>query len=87
MKSCFLHFKIKYYLLFDRLYEADGTKSLQSYFLANSFNTGGFRLLNPTFLDNAIRGLIFTPVQSVDECFADDVTSQLFRYSSFLNSS
>ncbi len=63
-----------------RLYEADGTKSRQSYFVADSFNTGAFRLLNPTFIDNALRGLTRSPAQSVDECFADDLTSQLFRY-------
>ncbi|EFX87542.1 hypothetical protein DAPPUDRAFT_221514 [Daphnia pulex] len=64
---------------FIQLIEADGSESPQSYFLGNSFNTGTFRLLNPTFIDNALRGLLQTPPQSVDDCFADDITSQLFR--------
>ncbi|XP_046655262.1 chorion peroxidase-like [Daphnia pulicaria] len=64
---------------FIQLIEADGSASPQSYFLGNSFNTGTFRLLNPTFIDNALRGLLQTPPQSVDDCFADDITSQLFR--------
>nr|CAH0104885.1 unnamed protein product [Daphnia galeata] len=64
---------------FIRLYEADGSESSQSYFLGNSFLTGSFRLLIPNFIDNALRGQLFTPAQTVDECFADDITSQLFR--------
>ncbi|KAI9560223.1 hypothetical protein GHT06_014237 [Daphnia sinensis] len=67
---------------FIRLYEADGSESVQSYLLANSFNTGTTRLLNPTFIDNALRGLLRNLVNAVDNCFADDVTSQLFRTSS-----
>lgn len=62
-----------------RLYEADGTRSDQSYFLSDSFFDGA-RLLYPTFMDNALRGLTQTPVQTVDQCFADDITSQLFKY-------
>ncbi|XP_032794174.2 peroxidase isoform X6 [Daphnia magna] len=64
---------------FIKLFEADGTASNQSFFLGNSFLTGAFRLLNPKFIDNALRGQLLTPAQSVDECFAPDVTSQLFR--------
>ncbi|XP_059350178.1 chorion peroxidase-like [Daphnia carinata] len=64
---------------FIKLFEADGTASNQSFFLGNSFLTGAYRLLNPKFLDNALRGQLLTPAQSVDECFAPDVTSQLFR--------
>lgn len=60
--------------------EADGSESSQSFFLGNSFITGAFRLLNANFIDNALRGQLFTPAQAVDQCFADDVTSQLFRY-------
>ncbi|KAI9556896.1 hypothetical protein GHT06_016690 [Daphnia sinensis] len=62
-----------------RLYEADGSESSQSFFLGNSFITGGVRLLHPTFIDNALRGLLRTQAQSVDENFAEDVTSLLFR--------
>lgn len=63
---------------FIRLYEADGTRSNQSFLLGNSFNSAT-RLLNTNFIDNALRGLMRTPAQSVDECFADDITSQLLR--------
>ena len=62
-----------------RLYEADGTRSNQSYLLGTSFGTAT-RLLNPNFIDNAIRGLLKSPAQTVDECFADDITSQLLKY-------
>lgn len=63
---------------FLRLFEADGRKSSLSYLLSDSFNDPG-RLLNPAFIDNALRGLIQTSAQSVDNCFADDITSQLFK--------
>ncbi|XP_045034963.1 chorion peroxidase isoform X2 [Daphnia magna] len=66
---------------FLKLYEVDGSESPQSFFLANSFNTGTTRLLNPTFIDNALRGLLRNLVNAVDNCFPDDVTSQLFRAS------
>uniref|UniRef100_A0A0P5ACT7 Double oxidase: two peroxidase domains n=1 Tax=Daphnia magna TaxID=35525 RepID=A0A0P5ACT7_9CRUS len=64
---------------FIKLFEADGTGSDQSFFLGNSFLTGSFRLLNPKFIDNALRGQLLVPAHSVDECFAPDITSQLFR--------
>ncbi|XP_057373484.1 chorion peroxidase-like [Daphnia carinata] len=64
---------------FIRLYEADGSESSQSFLLGNSFITGGTRLLHPTFVDNALRGLLRTQAQSVDENFAEDITSLLFR--------
>ncbi|XP_046655289.1 peroxidasin-like [Daphnia pulicaria] len=63
---------------FIRVYEADGTRSNQSYLLGTSFGTAT-RLRNPNFIDNAIRGLLKTPAQTVDECFADDITSQLSK--------
>ncbi|XP_046655293.1 peroxidasin-like isoform X2 [Daphnia pulicaria] len=69
---------------FIKLLEADGSESSQSFFLGNSFITGAFRLLNANFIDNALRGQLFTPAQAVDQCFADDVTSQLFRTTSAL---
>jgi peroxidase len=64
------------------VYEADGTRSNQSYLLGTSFGTAT-RLRNPNFIFNAIRGLLKTPAQTVDECFADDITSQLSKYVSF----
>ncbi|KAI9560225.1 hypothetical protein GHT06_014239 [Daphnia sinensis] len=63
---------------FIRLYEADGTRSNQSFFLGSSFNTAT-RLLYSNFFDNALRGLTRSPAQTVDECFADDITSQLLK--------
>ncbi|XP_057365506.1 peroxidase-like [Daphnia carinata] len=63
---------------FIRLYEADGTRSNQSFFLGSTFNNAT-RLLYTNFFDNAIRGLTRSPAQTVDECFADDITSQLLR--------
>ena len=68
-----------YIFVKSRLYEADGSRSNLSYFLSDSFFNGA-RLLNPAFIDNALRGLTQTPVQTIDQCFADDVTSQLFKY-------
>lgn len=65
------------------LYEADGRRSGLSYSLSDSFFTSA-RLLNKNFLDNALRGLTRTPVQEVDQCFADDVTSKLFKYFYFV---
>jgi peroxidase len=62
-----------------RLYEAERTRSNQSYLPGTSFGTAT-RLLNPNFIDNAIRGLLKSPAQTVDECFADDITSQLLKY-------
>ena len=55
-----------------------GALTNQSYFLGNSFMSGA-RLLDADFMDSALRGLMGTPVQKVDNCFADDITSQLFR--------
>lgn len=74
------HSQVRSYI---RLYEANGSKSLLSYFLADSFNSVVSRLLTPKFIDNALRGLLRTQAQSVDECFADDLTSQLFRAAGF----
>lgn len=56
----------------------NGAVTNESYFLANSFQSGA-RMLSPTFMDGALRGLVTTPVQKVDNCFADDIHSQLFR--------
>ena len=64
---------------FIRLLDNDGALTTKSYFLGDSFLSGA-RLLDADYLDSALRGLVGTPVQKVDNCFADDITSQLFRY-------
>ena len=56
----------------------DGRNSGDSYQLSDSFNDPS-RLLKPTFIDNALRGLSQTPAQAVDNCFPSDITSQLFK--------
>ena len=56
-----------------------GVNTTLSFFLGDAFSVGGFRLLDPNFIDGALRGMLLTPVQKVDNCFADDITSQLFR--------
>lgn len=63
-----------------RLFEKDGRHSRDSYLLSDSFDSPSRVRDNPTFIDNALRGLIQTPAQAVDNCFADDITSQLFKY-------
>ena len=65
-------------LFFLRLFEKDGRNSKESYLLSDSFNFPA-RTLTSTFMDNAIRGLLQIPAQTVDNCFADDITSQLFK--------
>lgn len=66
---------------FIRLLDNDGAVTKKSYFLGDSFLSAA-RVLDKDFIDSALRGLVGTPVQKVDHCFADDITSQLFRYSS-----
>ena len=70
-----------------RLFEPDGTLSEQSFFLANSLQASGGPFfpdrqgfLNPRFIDNSIRGLLRSPVESVDVYVADDIHSKMFRY-------
>lgn len=62
-----------------RLIEADGKKSNESYVLSDVLPTGN-ELDSPTFLDNAFRGLLRMPVQTVDNSVVNDFTSQLFKY-------
>jgi hypothetical protein len=70
-----------------RLFEPDGTLSEQSFFLANSLQASGGPFfpdrqgfLNPRFIDNSIRGLLRSPVESVDVYVAEDIHSKMFRY-------
>ncbi|KAI9559965.1 hypothetical protein GHT06_013973 [Daphnia sinensis] len=64
---------------FIRLFQSDGRRDdEQSFLLSNAFNEPQ-RILNRNFFDNSLRGLLQTPAQAVDHCFADDITSQLFK--------
>ena len=70
-----------------RLFEPDGTLSEQSFFLANSLQASGGPFfpdrqgfLNPRFIDNSIRGLLRSPVESVDVYVAEDIHSKMFRF-------
>ncbi|XP_032794679.1 chorion peroxidase [Daphnia magna] len=64
---------------FIRLFQSDGRRDDdQSFLLSNAFNEPQ-RILSRTFLDNSLRGMLQTPAQAVDHCFADDITSQLFK--------
>lgn len=67
------------YTVLLRLYESDGSRSNQSFSLRDAFSNAGPPVLQPRFIDNVIRGLLQTPVQSVDHCFPDDITSMLFK--------
>lgn len=78
----------------NRIIDKDGGVNLTlSYFVADAFETGqagvtgAFRLLDPNFIDGALRGMLLTPVQKIDHCFAEDLTSQLLRYNVFIKSS
>lgn len=61
-----------------RLFEKSGKHSSDSYTLADSFDEP-FRIHQPNFMDDALRGLLQVPAMAVDNCMADDITSQLFK--------
>ncbi|XP_057379557.1 chorion peroxidase-like [Daphnia carinata] len=63
---------------FIRLFEKNGQHSKDSYTLSDSFDEP-FRMHQPNFMDNALRGLLQVPAMAVDNCMADDITSQLFK--------
>ena len=70
-----------------RLFEPDGTLSEQSFFLANSLQASGGPFFpdrqgiinNKLFIDNSIRGLLRSLVESVDSSIAKDIHSKMFR--------
>nr|CAH0110196.1 unnamed protein product [Daphnia galeata] len=64
---------------FVRLFDKDGRTSRDSYFLSDSFLDPSRLVNNVNFFDNALRGLTQTPAQAVDNNFAEDLTSQLFK--------
>lgn len=64
---------------FIRLFDRSGRVSKDSYFLSDSFMNPSRLLTNVNFFDDALRGLLQVPAQAVDNCFADDITSQLFK--------
>jgi len=64
---------------FVRLFDKDGRTSRDSYFLSDSFLDSSRLVNNVNFFDNALRGLTQTPAQAVDNNFAEDLTSQLFK--------
>lgn len=72
---------------FIELFEADGSLSDQSFSLANSLQASGGPFfpdrqgfLNPRFLDNAMRGLLRSNLESVDRSFSEAVHGQMFRF-------
>ncbi|XP_032794680.2 peroxidase [Daphnia magna] len=63
---------------FIRLFDKSGQHSKDSYTLSDSFDEP-FRMHQPNFMDDALRGLLQVPAMAVDNCMADDITSQLFK--------
>lgn len=61
-----------------RLFDKSGQHSKDSYTLSDSFDEP-FRMHQPNFMDDALRGLLQVPAMAVDNCMADDITSQLFK--------
>ena len=63
----------------------NGVNSSLSFFIGDAMGSrpkvfSSNRLIDPNFFDGALRGMILTPVQKSDNCFAEDLTHQLFRY-------
>ena len=64
------------------MYEASGALSNQSNFTGSAYNSQTVlaKIYTQNFIDNLLRGLLKTPVTSVDSYFPDYVTSQYERF-------
>ena len=64
------------------MYDANRALSNQSYFTGSIYNSQAVlaKIYTQNFIDNLLRGLLPTPVQSVDSYSPDDVTGQYERF-------
>ncbi len=60
-----------------KLFDESG-KSIGGYNLKDNFHDGAKVLNDPSFLDNAIRGLVNQPIETVDYRITVDMWNQLF---------
>ena len=67
-----------------RLFNESGTQLNSSYTLSTFFSDASPLVKDPAFIDNALRGILFQPMQTVDDLVTGEMWNRLFRYIAFI---
>ena len=67
-----------------RLFNESGTQLNSSYTLSTFFSDASPLVNDPAFIDNALRGILFQPMQTVDDLVTGEMWNRLFRYIAFI---
>jgi hypothetical protein len=61
------------------LFNESGAQLNSSYALSTLFSDASPLVNDPAFIDNALRGILFQPMQAVDDLVTGEMWNRLFR--------